>query len=1026
MIKRTILLAGMALALAACGGGGGSEQTVDFSTWVEAEVFYTYPYEGQQDVAPNAPVVVRFSEPVNVDASNFTLEGPDGPVSFNVTSLDEGRSALLTPDQPMAVKSDYTLKLNDIRTENGEPSLPGDRLSFTTRPALQGPFELRSSEDAFEVVSVNPDDGQVPFLDFSSVNLRLSQPVDPESLIYGQTVSLTQNGEVIPATLLANGRYITIDPRPQSEGGGDPVEPVQAGSTLTLTLTNQVRNIKGETLPAYTREFMPRDTKPRSMLVQKAEPADPQMGCLDAGVRTSPISGEAINCVPLIAKLLGDNTASKLQGNVFAELAYAPNFPDKVPLRIPRGSLLNGDPLDVNIGGAVPAGFDSGEVTVTFLSDANGYLLPNPYSDDASAPKQLRLTMDVAFDTKTQKANGAFNQNLLQVELVGYAVTDLDKGSLVVDAVGMVEPRVLGVENAYGLLSFHMESYPDQETAPEQPRNLDTPQIATWMPGDELGKQRPGDPVILTFNEPLDPMSLKPGDDLTFTAGGVAVPFDAHMDGVSIVIEPEQPLAYGTTYEIGVTDGITDTAGNPAQPFTRTFTMPTYVGSGHPAVATTTYPGFPCAADRTTWDIAAGDHGICRGGKSGDDHLPVMPMPGRRPIVVQFSQTMLKDSIQVGETCDTGSFRVEKVAEPGQLPQGSKDGNDRIKYSCLDTVPGELVYGGRKITFIPDQPWEEGATYRYVLMSENQDFSVDDCTSGAAICTEDNGPLQTAVLEAPEDDQGGPNMELYFTGAAANTNVFQELRNLPAYDTNHDFVHQDSEPQPQESPAGSGEYPTPPNSTELFVKDKGGLLLEARVGCEYDGRACPSEKFIYVTADLDVEVVGYDPQEDAVRVNIYPTLLKTSSVDIYARLLLVLFPIDQTIATGPQIMRIRYEDRGNGRTEPVTGWIRKTPDGPIFETNLDIYLSAPYLRPSAAGLELSHDLYSYPLSLNLVGDVTFLEDGRLQIEQRNQVEQDVEVDISLDDGGNLKAANMTLGIPPGGVFLNYVSAPIKD
>ncbi|QJX02465.1 Ig-like domain-containing protein [Alcanivorax sp. IO_7] len=138
MIKRTFLLAGMALALAACGGGGGSEQDVSFDNWVEAEVFYTYPYEGQSDVAPSAPVVVRFSEPVEVGPGNFTLEGPDGPVSLSVASVDGGLSAVLTPDQPLTLKSDYTLTLNDIRTDNGEPSLPGDELNFTTRPALQG------------------------------------------------------------------------------------------------------------------------------------------------------------------------------------------------------------------------------------------------------------------------------------------------------------------------------------------------------------------------------------------------------------------------------------------------------------------------------------------------------------------------------------------------------------------------------------------------------------------------------------------------------------------------------------------------------------------------------------------------------------------------------------------------------------------------------------------------------------------------------------------------------------------------
>ena len=108
-------------------------------------------------------------------------------------------------------------------------------------------------------------------------------------------------------------------------------------------------------------------------------------------------------------------------------------------------------------------------------------------------------------------------------------------------------------------------------------------------------------------------------------------------------------------------------------------------------------------------------------------------------------------------------------------------------------------------------------------------------------------------------------------------------------------------------------------------------------------------------------------------------------------------------------MRIRYQEDGNGnRTQPVTGWIRETPGGPVFETSLDLYLSAPYLEPAALGLTLAHDLYSYPLSLDLVGDVTFLDDGRLQIEQRNQAAQSIEVDITFSRGGSVAAPT-----PPG-------------
>ncbi|MEP1895723.1 Ig-like domain-containing protein [Alloalcanivorax venustensis] len=1010
-MRKLIVLTGTAI-LAACGGSGSDEQTVSFDNWQETEVVYSYPFDGQAEVSPNAPVVVRFSDPVDVDASNFTLTGPDGAVGLTVRSADEGRSAVLMPDDALAVKSEYALTLNNIRTDSGDAALPDGSVDFTTRAALAGkPRALRQLSDSFEVASVSPDGDDLPFLDFSSVNLVMTQPLDRQTVVYGDTVTLTQNGQTVPAQLRVDGRQISIDPE----------QVLEPGTEVTLDITNGVRNLYGEAFGGFTRTFSPRDTKPRETLVQEAAPADPVLGCLDQGVQTSPITGDPINCVPLIAKLLGDNTVSKQQGNVFAELGFAPNFPDKTPLRVPKGSLLKGDPLDVRIGGEVPAGFDSGEVTVTFLGDANGYLLPNPYSDDPSAPKQLRLTMDVAFDTEVQRANGAFNQTLLQVELVGYAIADTSKGSLIVDAVGVVEPEVLGTETAYGVLSFHMESYPDQPNAPEMEVDMSSPELAAWQPGEHANKQRPGDPIILNFSEPLDPTSVIEGDTLRVTADGNPVDFEYYLDGVSVVIQPQPSLQHNTDYQVQFTDGITDIAGNPAQGETLSFTLPTYIGSGHPAIATTTYPGFPCAVDKSSWDIANGDHGICRGGEGDDDHLPVMPMPAERAIEVQFSQVMDEDSIILGETCDSGSFRVEKIADAGQAPQQS--GNN---YVCQEAVPGEIEYNARTVTFIPDQPWEDGATYRYVLMSENQDFTPANCTSGEAICTEDQGPFQTALLEAPTDDMGGPNLEIYFTGAPANDNVFQVLRNLPTFDVNGDTVHQDSEPQPQPAAGDPNEYPVPKNSTELFVKDTGGLLLDARVGCDYDGPACPQEKFIHVTAALDVEVVGYDAQEDAVRVNIYPTLLQTSSVDVYARLLLVLFPIDQIIATGPQIMRIRYQEDGNGnRNQPVTGWIRETPEGPVFETSLDIYLSAPYLEPSAAGLTLSHDLYSYPLSLDLVGDVTFLDDGRLQIEQRNQAEQDVEVSISLDDGGVIKAADMTLGIPEGGVFLNYISTPIK-
>src|SRR5699024_9483474 len=159
---------------------------------------------------------------------------------------------------------------------------------------------------------------------------------------------------------------------------------------------------------------------------------------------------------------------------------------------------------------------------------------------------------------------------------------------------------------------------------------------------------------------------------------------------------------------------------------------------------TTTYPGFPCAADRSTWDIANGDHGRCLGGENDDDHLPVTPLPAQRRIEVQFSQAVNENSVVLGQSCDSGSFRVERIAGPNQAPQANGNG-----YAYQHVVSGQLSTNGRTVTFIPDRPWQPGATYRYVLVAGGDNFDATLCQGAGALCSRTDGPLQTATLTAP-------------------------------------------------------------------------------------------------------------------------------------------------------------------------------------------------------------------------------------------------------------------------------------
>jgi hypothetical protein len=80
----------------------------------------------------------------------------------------------------------------------------------------------------------------------------------------------------------------------------------------------------------------------------------------------------------------------------------------------------------------------------------------------------------------------------------------------------------------------------------------------------------------------------------------------------------------------------------------------------------------------------------------------------------------------------------------------------------------------------------------------------------------------------------------------------------------------------------------------------------------------------------------------------------------------------------------------------------------------------------------THDLYGRPFTLELEGDITFFDDGRMQIEQinTNYVGDDNELLVTADalgiEGRGLATISLPLEIPVGGTYLNFISNPVKD
>lgn len=1057
-----------ALLLAAC---GGEEQAMKQNLG-PGSVVYSYPSDGQEGISPTADVVLRFSHAITDDEATIRdkirLSGDAGAVDYTVTKVDNGRSLKLLPTANLNVGSGYSVTFTSPLVTSGSnpvgtPNAQGpDGIQFTTRGGFSGIAGLDNLATDFTVARMIPaPDGELRPTDFSTFRLQLTQPVHPDwRAMGGQIVLEDSSGTTVPAEVIVDQRRITLDPCLTDEpvDCGSKADELTAGATYTL----KVKDLPSLTSPGTTlnfeKSFTARETGPTVVLFQEVV----NSGLLSGQEpRTSKLNGQIINGVTLNSVLQGNAGPSQQTGGLYAELAYAPSFEasEPLPLRIPRGSVLSSSSLDVKINGTVPVlNAESGQlqttgdIKVTMISDATGYLLPNPYTDDLSAPRHVKLFMDVSMNTENAQPNASLTQDLLGVELSGIAI--VENGMLTIDAIGIVEPELLGQEYTDSTIAFRIEAATDADSVldAEELRTLDTtgPQLVSWMPGPDSAApgnrdqmQRPGDPIVLNFDEPIDEDSL--ADGLTLDEGGTPLTIaegtlEAYVDGTAVVINPTGGLEHDIAYSLNISGSLTDLAGNSAMSQSLDFALPAIDNGASDLpvaspLALTTYPGFPCVT--TGVDLDAGTHGQCvdaaPDGPRGQV-LPVTTLPEDRPIVVVFSQSMDLGTIRKGET-----FKVEKVNSDGTFSE----------------VAGRLEKNNQRIRFYPDEPWQVGTHYRYTMASVGS----LDCAS--AICSTKGYPLQTDLLVDPEDI-GGPNMEIYFKGTEATRTVYTPLRNLPIRDVNANFVvdcttagGQDCLEPFDHAPDGQGGFLPSANAAKLMVVGKQatalGVPVGASVGCSASEQ-CPESKFIYQTYALNTEILGPTTEEGTgkpgVRVLLYPTMLATTSASVF------LDGFGEQ-ATGPQILRMTYGEPSEGNPLGlVEGIIVEGEDGkPTFKTKTtaDLTLDAPNLSLPLASA-LSHDLYSKEFSLDLEGPITFFDDGRMQIEQRNSnvppIDVNVEVEIPLlggfidflqcINGGNSLTEclsgsgtdsgdiNIPLEIPREGVYLNFISNPIKE
>ncbi|MBZ2188525.1 Ig-like domain-containing protein [Alcanivorax sp. JB21] len=784
-MKRLITIACLA-ALAGCAGDtddAAKAQQEQREQW-EAQnqsLIYAFPDEGQTEVPVPSPVVLRFSSPVMETAPVITLQevGGDPVTGLDLEWVDNKRGMIITPDSNLKPMTDYVVQIPAIELEKG--IAPARTIAFSTRALFEGPRSQVGGE-TFEITRMIPDGEQYQIMDFSSFRLQFSQPLDRGTVKYGNsaesTVQLMGPNGLVDAHLLVSGRYMTIDPKSELTPGAD----------YALNITTGLASIYGDTLPgggfgnpggtlAVSFPITPQNTGAPGT----GERVSMVQDVADTG-ETSPLTGMPINLVPMASVLLGEDTATQASGTLAAELAFAPHFPDETPFRVKRGSLIEGASIDVRIGGEVPAGFDSGDVRIEFLSDAVGYLLPSPYSNLDDVPRQVRLFMDVSVSTATPSANGAITQNMLHIELVGTAI--VEEGQMVINAVGVVEPNVLGSERAKGLLSFYMKAFEDQDNPPVVIGHSTSPVLQSWtlgtnaLTGENKALQaKPGDPLIFNFDQALDPESV--AGNVRLFHNNAPMDIEYFADGAALVVKPaavREESNEGTTitrpgfqlspadapniYRVEV-DGATNLAGDMAVdlPLVEEFELATIVPdydltspelapdfttsvlwrdrreTPHSPVILAAYPGFPCALQEEFIE-AGGYTGLFDGttdiGQTYRDlagGVAGMCAGGAPEITdgLERDNRAADDRVPVMDMPANRPIIIAfgKEIDTSTIVLGETLVVERIDENeqPLGNVAGTVEISDMTLYFRPTDPWQEGELYRYTLKS-----------SGWAIC----------------------------------------------------------------------------------------------------------------------------------------------------------------------------------------------------------------------------------------------------------------------------------------------------
>jgi RHS repeat-associated protein len=190
------------------------------------------PGDGQENVAVNITIALRFSKPLSVTTVNsatISLSGPEATVSAKVVSAEGGMLAFVTPNVPLVGGTNFTLSIAGP-TDPTKLALPNTVISFKTAGETPG---AETGIVGMGSLSVTGDPMKSPFLKLPPLQAPLGETAlagqvlkmsgaplsDVTIQIDNKRVQTDDTGRFLLRNLDAGHQVMNVDPRTVNEKG---------------------------------------------------------------------------------------------------------------------------------------------------------------------------------------------------------------------------------------------------------------------------------------------------------------------------------------------------------------------------------------------------------------------------------------------------------------------------------------------------------------------------------------------------------------------------------------------------------------------------------------------------------------------------------------------------------------------------------------------------------------------------------------------------------------------------------------